>query len=662
MVSTRRLAAIMFTDTVGYTASTQADEGRTLDLLRQQAELIRPLLAVHHGREIKSTGDGFLVEFDSALKATQCAVSIQRRIYERNAEGGLAPIQIRIGIHLGDVVQSGADILGDAVNIAARIEPIAEPGGICLSGAVHEQVRKKIPERLEKLPPKALKGLEAPMDVYRVVLPWAVREPPAPGSGRTRLAVLPFANISPDPKDAYFADGLTEELISSLSKIRNLRVIARTSVGQYKSTTKTVSQIGEELGVTSLLEGSVRKAGNRLRITLQLIDTGTQDHIWADSYDRELDDVFAVQTEIAERTAGALRLELLGPERESIRKEPTTNLTAYTLYLKGIHAFRLASFESLAESIPFFEESIRIDPAFSQAYASLANVLIGLAGDRLAVDEVSTRARELTAKALELDPNSSDAHTACGNLALQFDQEWNTAEAEFQRAISLNPSNALAHFWYANLMMTVGRYDESMKEFRTTIELDPLWRPGFTGLGTVQCLSGDFAAAIATAEENLDRNPGDPAPHIWLGITYVVAGRMADARREAELSAGPVGSWGAWTRAILWAQTGKPEETRRVLIEMEETSRTQYVSPAWIAEMYAALGEREKAFEWLERDGGEGVRSLWFRFQESAFDSIREDSRFKSMLAKLNLPTDQGRMRRREQFNDGSEQNPGRGA
>ena len=235
VASGRRLAAVMFTDTVGYTASTQTNEGRSLELLRQQTELLRPVVALHQGREIKSTGDGFLVEFDSALKAVQCAINIQRRLFERNSEGGQTPIRIRIGIHLGDVVQNGTDILGDAVNIAARIEPLAEPGGVCVSGAVYEQVRTKVPDKLEKLAPKALKGLQDPMDVYRIVLSWnesnhGSHDQDAEPADPTRLAVLPFANISPDPNDEYFADGLTEELIANLSLVPGLKVIALTSV------------------------------------------------------------------------------------------------------------------------------------------------------------------------------------------------------------------------------------------------------------------------------------------------------------------------------------------------------------------------------------------------------------------------------------------------
>ena len=330
----------MFTDTVGYTASTQFDEAQTLELLRLQQELVRPLLQAHQGREIKSTGDGFLVEFDSALKATQCAIDIQRRIFERNAEGPHAPIKIRIGIHLGDVVQRGTDILGDAVNIAARIEPTAEPGGICVSGAVREQVWNKVPDKFEKLPPTALKGLQGSMDIYRVVLPWNAHESASTSSTATGLAVLPFANISPDPKDEYFADGLTEEMITVLSQLKDLRVIARTSVTPYKSTSKGVSQIGTELGVSSILEGSVRKAGNRLRITAQLIDVASQAHLWSNMYDRELDDVFALQSEMAKEVAEALKVKLLSRDEARLNQRSPPRPESYLEYLQGRASLR----------------------------------------------------------------------------------------------------------------------------------------------------------------------------------------------------------------------------------------------------------------------------------------------------------------------------------
>jgi adenylate cyclase len=640
----RRLAAIMFTDIAGYTQLAQTDESGALRLLREQEKIVRPLLAVHQGRKVKSMGDGLLLEFEDALDAVECGAELQRQVHERNAQEGARPLRIRVGIHLGDVQRRGTDILGDAVNVASRIEPLAESGGVCISAQVFDQVHNKVAYRLEKLGPKSLKGVREQIDVYRVVLPWAAEGAETTGPTLPRIAVLPLANISPDPKDEYFADGLTEELITILSQIKGLRVISRTSVNQYKGTTKPVAQIGSELGVDSVLEGSVRRAGDQLRITVQLIDPRTDEHRWAQTYDRKLENVFAIQAEVAEQTARALRLELVGPERESIRKGPTANLAAYDLYLRGIHALHGAdAHEALAESIKLFEEAIRNDPGFSQAYAQLANVFIGLAGDTLPWDETFSRARELVVKALELDPNSSDAYTSLCILALQSDNDYNVAGAGFKRAISLNPSNANAHFWYGLLLMTVNRFDDAVREFRTTIELDPLWTAPRHALIRAQCLAGEFALAIASAEEERDKHAEDPLSHVNLGRVYADAGRRANARREAELAARllrKAGEYRQWTLAALWAQVGKPEEARRMLRKLVQTSRTKYVNRLWIAAVYAALGEKEKAFEWLKRDSGEGAKSLWMWHHLSAFDPIRGDPRFRSMLERLNLPTD----------------------
>ena len=265
----------MFTDLAGFTPLAQADEAGALRLLKEQEKMIRPILETHRGRKVKSMGDGLLIEFLNALDTVECGVDLQRQAHERNAREGAQPLQLRVGIHLGDVQQRGTDIFGDAVNIASRIEPLAEPGGVCLSDPVYVQVRNKVPYQLEKLGPKSLKGVREPIDVYRIVLPWAKEEAPAPGPSPPRLAVLPLVNISPDPRDDYFAAPLTEELITVLSQIRGLRVISRTSVNQNKGTTKPLALIGSELGADSVLEGSVRKAGDRLRIAVQLIDTRT---------------------------------------------------------------------------------------------------------------------------------------------------------------------------------------------------------------------------------------------------------------------------------------------------------------------------------------------------------------------------------------------------
>ena len=341
------------------------------------------------------------------------------------------------------------------------------------------QVRNKIPNGLEKLEPKTLKNVRFPIDLYRVVLPWIGGNRRAEGELLPRLAVLPLANISPDPKDEYFADGLTEELISVLSQIRGLRVIARTSVSQYKGTSKTIAQIGLELNVSTVLEGSVRKADNQLRITVQLIDAQTEEHRWAMTYDRKLENVFAIQADVAERTAGALRVALLSSEREALHEKPTSSLVAYESYLRGIQAFQRyggsASEEADRETSEYFEEAIRQDPQFSAAYSYLANHLIAALGVTLSGRAVLPRARVLVVKALELNPNSSDAHIALGNIAMQGDLDWPRSEAEFRKGIELNPSSPTAHFWYGYLLGVLQRNDEAREQNRRAIELDPVW-------------------------------------------------------------------------------------------------------------------------------------------------------------------------------------------
>ena len=635
---TRRLAAIMFTDTVGYSTSAHADEAGTLARMREQEKLVRPVFREFHGREVKSTGDGFLVEFDSALRATECAIKIQERMHERNTRPGVVRMELRIGIHLGDVEQRLHDILGDAVNIAARVQTLADAGGICVSQQVFDQVSHKLVIPLESLGTRTLKGIAEPLPVYRIALPWkgaAVSTPPA---GRHRLAVLPLANISPDPRDEYFADGLTEELIASLSRLRALRVIARTSVNQYKSTTKPLTQIGTELDVGSVIEGSVRKSGNRLRITLQLIDVPTQEHVWAETYDRELDDVFAVQAEVAEKTASALRLEFEGGTAAQGRRRPTENLTAYSLYLKGIHAARLPSFADYRESIRALEEAVRADPNFALAHGFLANMYTMLAGDEIAPREAFSRARELTARALALDPDSAVAHTALGNLLLQSEQDWTRAEREFRTAIGLNPSDVDAHFWYAALLRAVGRFPEAMDELRTALELDPLWWLPRDWLILVHIFAGRLDDALALADETLERFPDQAAAHVLRGWICLLLGLPRDAAQEAERAVGVDRPGDRLGLAGLRARLGDDSEARKLLAELTGPTRKSFVAPSTIAGLCLMLGEKSRAYEWLDRDLREGHRTLWSDYLYPWFDPVRSEPRFRSILSQLHLP------------------------
>jgi len=318
----RRLVAIMFTDMVGYTALGQRDESLSLALVEAQRKLVRPVLAKHGGREVKTIGDAFLVEFPNATDAVRCAYDIQRTTKEFNLSLDSAKrIHLRIGLHLGEVIEHEGDISGDAVNVASRIEPLAEDGGICLTRQVYDHVKNKLDFQLSSLGLKTLKNVIEPIEVFKLTLPWSETEKPMPAQlDKRRIAVLPFASLSPDPNDEYFADGLTEELITTLSKLSQLTVIARTSVMVYKGAAKRVSDISRELNVGTLVEGSVRKAGNKLRITVQLLDSATEGHIWAENFDKQLDDIFDIQTEIAEGIANELQVQLGGHRRSYSRK------------------------------------------------------------------------------------------------------------------------------------------------------------------------------------------------------------------------------------------------------------------------------------------------------------------------------------------------------
>jgi adenylate cyclase len=629
----------MLTDMVGYTAAAQTDERATLALRNEQEDLVRSLLVGHQGREVKSTGDGFLVQFESALKATECAIEIQRRLHERNGRAGVTPIVLRIGIHLGDVEQQGTDIFGDAVNIAARIEPVAAPEGICISGAVYDQVRNKIPNRLEKLPPTALKGVLSPVDIYRVVLPWTGRDTPPVSATSVGLAVLPFTNISPDSKDEYIADGLTEELITVLSQLRELRVISRTSAMLYRATPKSASQIGAELGVSSLLEGSVRKAGNRLRITAQLIDARFDKHLWAKTFDRELDDVFAIQAEIAKQVAEALRLELRPAEEARLDSRPAVQPDSYLAYLRGLTLMRDTSATSLEAARQQFELAISLDPTNAGAYGGLANSTRLLAiwhWDPSRTDWVE-KVRASAARALELDPNLAEAHFGM-TAALFRDQDYAGMEREFKLALSLDPSHALAHCHYANLLEFVGRPEEALAEFRLAEAADPLWLTNLSQLAWLLIMLGRLDEAWATLEKIGALAPADCVYH-WMLADYFFAqsetAKGLEALRRA-IDLEPEGRGKPVSQAFFLARSGE-SETARAILRLEEKLPLFGQNPTYVAQVYAELGDLDECFRWLEKSFLAHDLPIMNIRLDPRYANVRQDARYQTLLHKMNL-------------------------
>jgi adenylate cyclase len=637
----RRLAAIMITDVVGFTASAQANEADALARLREQEEILRPLFGPFKGREIKSTGDGFLVEFESALGALECAVEIQRRMRERNSNRRRPPLELRIGIHAGDVEESGGDIFGDAVNIASRVEPLAEPGGVCLSEPVYVQVRSKVPYYLENIGAKTLKGVREPMEVYRVVLSEATEGTIAGSLPFPRIAVLPLTNMSPDPADEYFADGLTEEMISTLSKVRDLSVISRTSVMQYKGHPKRMAEIGRELNVGTILEGSVRRAGNRVRIAVQLVDPVADKHLWAENYDRNLADIFSIQSEIAQKVASVLEVRLRGEDEERVGKIPTEVTEAHLLYMKGQFHLQHLSKEELRTALWYFEQAIQQDPRYALAHAAVAQTYGWLAWFEMMPSSEAVSKQEAEAKkALELDPTLAEAHWALAG-ALHYSWDFKGILREGRRALELNPSSSEARLGVANWYNFVRKFEEARTEAQKALSLDPLSSRTIRGVADIYLYGGRPEKAAELYERVLAMDPTNSFALDNLGLCCVRQGRydegIAKIRKanELEQSTNPL-SLADLVYAL--SKGGQTEEARRTVSELVTYHREHGVGAAAVATSFASVGDREAAFDWLERAYQEHSLNLVGISVDFGFETLQEDPRFQKWLKKIGIP------------------------
>ncbi len=635
----RKLAAIMFTDIVGYAALTQQDESDALRLLEEHRQLIRPLVANHKGREVKTIGDAFLFEFSSALDAALCAIAVQNAMNDRKLSRG-ERLAIRIGVHVGDVIQKEGDVLGDAVNIASRIEPLADPGGVCVSEQVWDQVKNKLPYPLVKIGARDLKNVAEPVEVYKVVLPWEqTTSPEAIAYPSNRIAVLPFRNMSPDPNDEYFAEGITEEIISTASGISGLKVISRTSVMGYKGTTKRVEVIGKELKVGSVLEGSFRKAGNRIRVTTQLIRVADDEHLWAQNYDRNLDDVFEVQSDVAKQVADALRVRILTPEMQLIERKPTVDTMAYTLYLKGRTLWNTRQLGDLREANKYFEESVHRDPAFALGYGGLADCA-SLFRTNWGIDREQNleKARQFATKALELDPERAEIHATMG-LVHSNNLNFGPAAAEFVRAIELKPSYANAHLWYHQILRAELRWNEALEQIDKTLELDPLSTAAYINKGYFHFLRKEYEKAADQYVKSLEL--GNPGANSYLAEVYGKMQRYDDMRQAMERFVDFVKTLFPRIRDaadVLEASLQGDRETVRIrLPEVEAAYREAGVGCYNIACFYFFLGKNDEGFEWLERSFKEREFSLASIQSDTDLDGVRSDPRYFGLLKKLGL-------------------------
>lgn len=536
----RRLAAIVFADVVGYSRMMAADEVGTLAALKSHREQeFDPEVAKHNGRIVKLMGDGTLVEFASVVDAVSCALAIQQAV----AEGG-SGLALRLGVNLGDIIIQGDDIYGDGVNVAARLETLAEPGGICVSSVVHESIRDRINVTFRDGGPVEMKNLARPVQIWR----WSPDNPgresestatiqpvPARKTEGPSIAVLAFENMSGDPEQAYFSDGIAEDIITDLSKVSGLTVIARNSSFAYKGRSVDLRTVGRELGAGKILEGSVRRAGDRVRITAQLIDAASGAHLWADRYDRDLTDIFAVQDEVALRIVDALKVRLTPSERASITSTDTTNLDAHDNFLQLRNLLHWPGLNSTLwkRAVAFGKRAVELDPDFTHAYALLAIIHMfdyhnHWSGDE--PDEVLAKAWRLAEQATQCDPRDPLAQHAIAVVA-RWKGDYGLAATAVEALLSRTPDNALALFTRAEIAIATGRSREAVPDLERAIRLDP----GFAHqllqyLGMAHALLGNYETAALVFRERLLLVKDTDIGRAWLASVLGHLGEIAEAR------------------------------------------------------------------------------------------------------------------------------------
>jgi adenylate cyclase len=705
----RRLAAIMFTDMVGYSALSQRDDMLAQELLEEHRRLLREIFPRFHGTEIKTIGDAFLVEFGSALEAAQCAIEIQRTLAKRNHDvTSDRRIELKIGIHIGDVVHREGDVYGDGVNIASRIEQLAGAGGICVSMDVERQIRNALEARFEKFGSAELKNIKLPMDLFRIVLPWETGAKAGHGvprvskkspllilaaviliagvilgwwlmqrSGRDHqpvsgaptssppaapviapdqksVAVLPFVNLSDDKGSEYFSDGVSEELLTVLQKIPGLHVAARTSAFSFKGKNATAQEIGQKLGVAHLVEGSVRRAGDSVRIAARLTRADTGEEQWSENYTRNSKDVFAVQTELAQTIVEQLRGQLTGgaanpttkaeiqAEVRAAEKGGTKNVEAHESYLQGRFFINRHSEKETDQARIAYEHAVHLDPQFALAWAGLAQTHVwdcnyATEGGQKGFNDHLAAARDAVERALSLEPDLPDALLPRATIETNFDYNWKSAAETLRKALVLAPQDPALLVWAANLALARGQATQAVDLLRRAVAFDPVNAEARVHLaGTLSVLGHHEEARKEYARAN-ELNPSAPFSSAGIGQTYLLEGKFEEAATAAQKDAAD------WARLLIvscarWSQKRIPESDAplaELIAKMGEVAAYQ------VAEAYGYRNDKDHAFEWLERARRQRDAGLPGLRADTLLPNLHDDPRWDPFLRKMGLADDQ---------------------
>ena len=638
MLQSRQLSAIMFTDIVGYTALMGDDEDRAFELLDKNRELQKPLIESFNGQYIKELGDGVLASFQTVSDAVMCANNIQC------ATAYIPGLKLRIGIHLGEVVHEKDDVFGDGVNIASRIQAIASIGGIYISEAVQKIIVNKKNIETKFVFEANLKNVKDPVRIYEVVVKNVKRQQravPKLNTPAKSIAVLPFLNLSNDPEQEYFSDGIAEEILNSLAHLKDLKVVGRSSSFQFKGKGIDLDEVGKKLHVRTVLEGSVRRQDNKLRITVQLINVADGYHLWSERYDRDMNDIFAVQDEIALAITEKLKVTFFDKEKASIAKIPTENKEAYDLYLKGRFYWNRRGL-GLKQGLKFFLQAVEKDPDFGLAHAGIADAYALLAFYSLTPSNVSVpKAKEAAERAIAIDPTRIEPHSVLAFLSMIYDYDWVSAKEQFQRAIAINPGYAPTHYWYSNFLSWVERdYEHAVLEAKRAIELEPLLSHCYNVLSSAHLCNRTFEEAREASSIAVELDASSFLSYSSLGMSLSGEKRHEEAIEVLKTGVNISGrhQYSLFELCWLYSLTGNISEAQKIMDELLLRSSTEFISGLSLCVTAYCSGDVNKSVEYLQLAYEERAGLLPSIQGYPVFSFIKDDDRFQSVVKAMKFP------------------------
>ena len=675
MSQARQLAAIMFTDIVGYTAMMQANEEKAVAVIKHYNSSLEKLVGQYNGQVLNYYGDGSLCIFPNATDAANCALDLQKELKTGPA------VPLRIGLHIGEVFFENEKALGDGVNVASRVQSLGQENTILVSGEFYDKIknnpslstvslgrfdfknvttsleifaisneglsipqRSKMEGKLKKRSGKKSIIIAASLIILLCAGGFLIyntffKDKADTGSNDQSIAVLPFVDMSPAKDQEYLSDGMSEELLNHLSKIQGLKVISRTSSFSFKGKNLDVRKIGQNLGVANILEGSIRKSGNMIRITAQLIEVGKGTHLWSETYDREMKDVFALQDEISKMIVDILKIKLSGKQTNRLAGSFTNNTEAYEDYLKGRYHWNTRTDEGIKKAIGYFEDAIEKDPNYAAAYSGLADTYLTLYDyELMSFNESTSKAKDAAQRALKINENLAEAHNSLAHIDLH-EWKWESAEQGFRKAITLDPGYILAHHWYALCLTAVGKTNEAVTQMEKARELDPLSTRINADLGMAYLSAGRYDEAIGQEQKTLELNPRSAGARWIRGMAYqqkkMFEEAINDYKSALQLSHNNPNFLAALGH--VYASSGNTVEAHKILDTLFVVNKQEPVSPFFFALVYTGLNDKENALQWLEKAVEEKSGSVRYLKMEPRLQSLRNEQRYITLMKKIGL-------------------------